>query len=169
LDRRTKARRTIVRRRLAISHIVAALACALVLKTAGAVLLSYADYLPPDFRSSFLLGRQDYFFGPYQWAFYAHITSGPFVLVSGLVLLFDSIRLRFPAWHRRLGRIHASCVLFVVAPSGLWMAAYAPGFAAALAFATLAIATGICTALGWRAAVRRLWRTRSGGRRVQSA
>lgn len=133
-----------------------ALACLLVCRTTVSVLLTFRDYFPPDFRSDFLLGRDSYFFGPYQWAFYAHIISGPFALMAGLLLLSDSLRCRFPKWHRCLGRMQIVCVLVLVAPSGLWMAAYAAtGAVAAAGFATLALATGFCAARGWRAAVRR--------------
>jgi len=129
------------------------LAYLLIGKTTVVVLLSFPDYFPPNFRSDFLLGRSAYFFGPYQWAFYAHILSGPFALINGLILLSDSVRRRFPKWHRRLGRVQVACVLFLVAPSGLWMAWYAEtGAIAAVGFAALATVTAICVAKGWRAA-----------------
>ena len=132
------------------------LAALLVAKTAIAVLLLYPDYFPPNFRSDFLLGRSGYFFGPYQLAFNTHILSGPFTLIAGLVLLSESFRHRFPKWHRRLGRIQVFCVLFLLAPSGLWMAWYAAtGTFAAAGFATLAIVTALCVAKGWRAATQR--------------
>lgn len=137
-------------------RVVKVLACLLVLKTVSAVLIAYSDYFPANFRSDFLLGRDTYFYGAYQWAFYAHIITGPFVLVSGLALLSDSLRRRYPVLHRRLGRIHIFCVLFLVAPSGLWMARYTEtGTIAAMDFGTLAIATAWCAAQGWQLAVQR--------------
>jgi hypothetical protein len=58
-------------------------------------------------------------------------------------------------------------VLLLLAPSGLWMSASAAtGTIAGLGFATLALATAACAALGWRAAVGRryaahgIWMTR---------
>lgn len=138
------------------TRIIQLLACLLVCQTVLAVLLSFRDYFPPNFRSDFLLGRSGYFFGLYQWAFYAHILSGPFTLLAGLLLLSDSLRLRAPQWHRRLGKVQILVVLLVLAPSGLWMARYAiTGVVAAVGFAVLAVATAACAALGWRAAVRR--------------
>jgi len=132
------------------------LACLLVCKTTLVVLLTFPDYFPPNFRSDFLSGRNAYFFGPYQWAFYAHILSGPFVLINGLILIGDPVRRRFPRWHRRLGKIQVASVLFLVAPSGLWMAWYAAtGAVAAVGFVTLAVVTAICAAKGWRAAIHR--------------
>ncbi|QEG37457.1 hypothetical protein Pr1d_48030 [Bythopirellula goksoeyrii] len=126
------------------------------LQTTIVVLLTIRDYFPPNFHSDFLNGRSRYFFGAYQWAFYAHILSGPFTLFAGLVLLSDSVRRRFPAWHRRLGRVQVLCVLLLVTPSGLWMARFAAtGAVAGVGFAMLAIATALCAAMGWRRAVQR--------------
>lgn len=126
----------------------------LILRIVMVVLLSYPDYVPPNFERGFLLDRDGYFFGSYQWAFYAHITSGPMSLVLGTILLSDKVRRRFPRWHRVLGRVQTINVLFLVAPSGLWMSRHAEsGLVAGLGFGTLSIATGLCAALGWRAAV----------------
>ena len=128
----------------------------LILKVTVEVTLGYVNYFPPNFGSDFLRGRERYFFGAYQWAFYPHIASGPAALFLGLVLLSESFRRRFPKWHRNLGRLHVANVLCIVTPSGLWMAYYAStGTIAAIGFAILAILTGTCIACGWRAAVKR--------------
>lgn len=132
------------------------MAAALVLKVTAAVVWGYRDYFPLNFAADFLRGREGDFAGVYRWAFYAHVASGPVSLVAGLMLVSATFRRRFPAWHRRLGRLQVACVLLFVAPSGLWMAWYTrAGTMAAVSFATLAAATGACVALGWRAAVRR--------------
>lgn len=132
------------------------LAVVVIVKVTVAVVIGYREYIPPDFNSDFLRGRESYFFQDYQWAFYTHIASGPVTLVLGLILITDQFRARFPKWHRYLGRIQVVCVLFLVAPSGLWMAWYAaPGPIAGISFAILSVLTGVCVALGWRAAVRR--------------
>lgn len=131
-------------------------AALLVLKVTAEVVLGYRNYLPPDFHSDFLHGRERYFSGGYQWAFYTHIASGPVTLVAGLLLVSERFRLGFPQWHRMLGRIQVALVLLLVAPSGLWMAFYAAaGTTATVSFVLLAILTGACAALGWRAAVQR--------------
>jgi hypothetical protein len=128
----------------------------LIFKVTVAVVLGYVNYLPPNFDSDFLRGRDRYFFGAYQWAFYTHIASGPVSLFLGVILISDQFRMRYPKWHRHLGRIQAANVLLLVTPSGLWMACYtATGTIAGIAFACLAILTATCVALGWRAAVRR--------------
>jgi hypothetical protein len=128
----------------------------LILKVTGSVVLQYRDYFPPNFQSDFLRGREAYFQRSYQWAFYVHLAGGPLALVLGLVLVSERFRLRFPKWHRRLGRIQAVAVLFVVAPSGLWMARHAQaGPIAGLGFFVLALLTGATVAMGWRAAMQR--------------
>jgi hypothetical protein len=135
---------------------VKVLLCLLVLKTVLVTFASYQDYFPANFHADFLLGREEYFHGPYEWAFYTHIIVGPFVLMVGLVLLSESFRHRFPRWHRRLGQVYLVCVIAVVVPSGLWMARYAEsGAIAGVGFSALAITTAVFAAMGWRAAVKR--------------
>ena len=104
------------------SNVLAITSGLLIIKVTVEVVLGYSNYFPPNFESEFLYGRQYYFFGTYRWAFYPHIVSGPLALLLGLVLISENFRLRFPKWHRNLGRIHVVNVLGIVAPSGLWMA-----------------------------------------------
>jgi hypothetical protein len=128
----------------------------LILKVTAAVMWNYHNYFPPNFDTDFLRGRQDYFAGSYHWAFYVHIVAGPPSLVLGLALISERFRMRFPKWHRYLGRFQALNVLFLLAPSGLWMAFRAQsGPIAGVGFAVLAILTGTTLALGWRTAVKR--------------
>ncbi|MDZ4683935.1 MAG: DUF2306 domain-containing protein [Planctomycetaceae bacterium] len=132
------------------------LAGVVILKVTVAVVYGYRNYFPPNFDADFLRGREDHFFGPYQGAFYAHIASGPCALLLGSILISKRFRMRFPKWHRCLGRMQVALVLLLVAPSGLWMAWYAAaGPMAAAGFAVLAMLTGTTIALGWRAAVQR--------------
>ena len=139
-----------------VKRILALAVGLLIVKVTVEVMLGYVNYFPPDFSSDFLRGRSDYFFGPYQWAFYAHIASGPPALFLGLLLLGDQFRNRFPKWHRLLGRFHTLNALCVLLPSGLWIAPYSvPGRSAAISFVVLSVLTGLFIALGWRAAVRR--------------
>jgi hypothetical protein len=128
----------------------------LIVKVTFVVVWGYCDYFPPNFESDFLRGRQSYFSGAYQWAFYAHLASGPASLILGLILISEWFRLRFPKWHRLLGRTQGMLVLLLLCPSGLWMACYArTGTIAAIGLSALAIATGMCVLLGWRAAMTR--------------
>ncbi len=138
-------------------RILTLLAGVLVLKVIASIVSNYHNYFPPNFASDFLRGRERYFFGIYQWAFYAHIISGPVSLVLGLILIGERFRMRFPKWHRYLGCLQVACILLLVAPSGIWMAYHArPGPIAAVGLATPAIATATCAAFGaWSAATRR--------------
>lgn len=139
-----------------LNRILVLLAGVLVLKVTLAIVTNYRYYWPPDFNSDFLRGREEHFFGSYQWAFHTHLVSGPPALVLGLLLLSSRFRMSFLAWHRTLGRIQALNVLFLLVPSGLWMSFYAAaGPVAAVAFFLLSILTGATVALGWRAAVNR--------------
>jgi Predicted membrane protein (DUF2306) len=132
------------------------LAVVLVLKVIAIVLSNYHNYIPPSFASDFLHGRESYFFGAYQWAFYTHIVSGPVSLILGLILIGERTRAGFPKWHRYLGRFQVASVLLLVTPSGLWMAYHAAaGPVAAVGLAALAIATAICVSFGTTSAVTR--------------
>lgn len=131
-------------------------AALLIFKVTLSVIVGYRDYVPPDFDSDFLLGREAYFWGPYCWAFYTHLVFGPASLLLGTILISDQFRRYAPRWHRRLGRIQVACVLLLVVPSGLWMAWYAAtGAVAGAGLGALAVATAACTFWGWRAAVAR--------------
>ena len=132
------------------------LAALLILKVTAGVVQNYRDYFPANFNSDFLRGREAHFSGIYRCAFYTHIASGPCSLLLGMILVSEHFRRRFPRWHRYLGRTQVACVLVLVTPSGLWMAYHASaGPIAAVGLAVLAVATGLCVALGWRSAVNR--------------
>ncbi len=120
-------------------------AFALVARVTIGVILGYVDYFPPNFYSQFLTGRKSYFYGSYQIAFWIHIIFSPPVMFSGMWLLSNRLRSRYPAFHRRLGRAHVLVVLCFVAPSGLWMSCYATtGLWAGSAFAASSCATFVC-------------------------
>jgi Predicted membrane protein (DUF2306) len=139
-----------------LQSLLTLLAGLLILKVTVSVILGYRNYFPPNFEADFLRGRQAYFFGAYQWAFYTHIASGPVSLILGLILISEQFRMRFPQWHRSLGKTQTVVVLFLLAPSGLWMAFHAEtGAVAAIGFSGLAIATGTCALFGWQSAVKR--------------
>lgn len=139
-----------------MTRLCSLLASLLVVKVTMTVLRGYVAYLPPDFNVDFLRGRESHFWSGYHLAFYTHIISGPLSLLLGLALVSSRLRKRFPAWHRRLGRVQAANTIFLVAPSGLWMAAHAQaGLIAGAGFMVLALLTATFTALGWQAARQR--------------
>jgi hypothetical protein len=156
------------RRSISLSRVLAILVAVLIWKVALSIVIEYRNYVPPNFASDFLRGRESHFWGAYRWAFYAHLIAGPPSLLLGTVLVSARLRRRAPAWHRRLGRLQGVCVLLVVAPSGLWMAFYAEtGAIAGVGLGLLAVATATCVLFGWRAALSRrfddhrrwMWRT----------
>jgi len=113
------------------------------------ILMEYPNYFPPNFDSLFLQGRESTFPGVYSWAFYIHIFSVPFVLLNGLILLNESIRRRFSAWHRWLGRVQVVVLLALVLPSSAVMACNAfGGWPAGSSFLTLSAATAACAIIG---------------------
>jgi hypothetical protein len=139
-----------------LSRALSLVTAILIVRVAIGVMFEYPNYFPPNFQADFLRGREEYFWAGYQWAFFVHIISGPASLILGTLLVSERLRKRAPAWHRRLGRVQGVCVLLLVAPSGLYMARYAAtGAVAAAGLGSLAIATAVCVALGWRAAVQR--------------
>ncbi len=128
----------------------------LMVRVVLSVVVRYVDYVPPNFESDFLTGREGYFWGGYHWAFYFHLAGGPLTLILGLILINDRFRQRLPRWHRILGRVQVCVVLLVIVPSGLWMASRAAaGPVAGMGFAMLAVVTGVAVVQGWRTAVQR--------------
>lgn len=142
-----------------VSRIFKVGSCILIVRVTAAIVSNYTDYLPPNFESDFLHGRRSYFFDGYQIPFYVHIASSPIALVVGLPLISRRFLKRWPCYHRTLGKLQVANVLLLVAPSGLWMAAYAEGgLIGKTAFATLALTTAVSAWVGWRLAVRRRFR-----------
>src|SRR3954471_453133 len=94
-------------------RILTLLAGVLILKVTAGVVSNYHDYLPPNFASDFLRGRERTFPGVYRWAFTTHILSGPVSLILGLILIGERSRTRFPRLHRYLGRVQVACVLLL--------------------------------------------------------
>jgi uncharacterized membrane protein len=113
------------------------------------ILANYPEYFPPNFDSLFLEGREATFTGAYPPAFYVHIFAGPVVLLNGLVLLSDSLRRRYPALHRLLGRVQVGVLLLFVLPTSVVMSRHAfGGWPAGLSFLLLSVATGCCAIAG---------------------
>ena len=128
----------------------------ILLKVVLAIVWTSRAYFPPNFQSEFLLGREETFFGSYQWAFYPHVICGPVSVLLGLLLLNTRFRRRFPRWHRLLGRLQVLLVLRGVSLGGFWMAFYSrTGTWGMVSLQLLAVLTGSSVVLGWQAAVQR--------------
>lgn len=76
----------------------------------------------------FLLAKQS-FITDRAWmaAFYIHISSSILVVLIGPFQFVRKLRTRYPKWHRAMGKIYVGAILFLAAPSGLYMALYANG------------------------------------------
>lgn len=125
------------------------LAVVLILRVLVVIVANYPDYLPPNFDSLFLQGRETTFSGAYRAAFYVHILSAPLVLFNGLILLSESVRRRHGGWHRWLGRGQVVVLLLFVLPSSVVMSRHAfGGWPAGLSFLLLSVATASCAIVG---------------------
>lgn len=149
-------------------QVLVLLVALLIWKVTFSIVWEYRNYVPPNFGSDFLFGRESYFWNGYHRAFYVHLLAGPPALLLGTVLISRTLRRRSVAWHRRLGRVQVALVLLMLAPSGLWMAGFtASDPVAGVGLGLLAVATAVCAWCGWRSAVakrftahrRWMWRT----------
>ena len=66
---------------------------------------------------------------PRWWltALWVHVPSALFALPACLLLLVGRVRRRFPRFHRWLGRVTGGLLIFVVVPSGMYLAFFAQG------------------------------------------
>lgn len=104
-------------------------------------------------EAGFLRTKADVLEGTlYLPAFYAHVSVGFIVLVTGFVSLSRRVRRRQISGHRVAGKMYVSLVLTVMAPSGLVMGLYASGgLATQMCFVLLASLWGYYTARAYRA------------------
>lgn len=86
------------------------------------------------------------------WAFMSHVGIAPLALFCGALQFASSIRNKFPAIHRNIGRVYVFCVL-VGSISGLLLAVNAVGgIVASVGFSLLSVAWLAFTVQGWRMA-----------------
>jgi hypothetical protein len=66
---------------------------------------------------------------PTWWlaALYVHVPTALFSLPACLILLLRPVRLRFPRFHRWLGRVTGAVILLAMVPSGMYLALFARG------------------------------------------
>ncbi len=63
----------------------------------------------------------------WRQAFYIHIATGTFVLLTGIFQFIKPVIRKWPKVHRQLGKAYVILILFLTAPSGFVMAIYANG------------------------------------------
>lgn len=87
----------------------------------------------------------------WRWAFYTHIGSSLFVLLTGIFQFIPALLIKLPQLHRLFGKIYVLLVLFISAPSGLIMGYYANGgFWAKCSFVLISILWWSFTYLAYR-------------------
>lgn len=99
---------------------------------------------------NFLLEKQDVVHNPiWRTAFYVHISSGMTCLALGPFQFIRALRRRYLKTHRAMGKVYAGAILFLAAPTGLFMAMYAEGgLLSSIGFACMSLAWLFAT---WRA------------------
>lgn len=98
-------------------------------------------YFSFDYDIDFLLTKQNVLhITIWRIAFYTHISSSLFVLLTGIFQFVKKLILHYKKLHRLLGKIYIALVLFVSAPSGFVMAIYANGgIAAKVSFGMISV------------------------------
>jgi hypothetical protein len=101
---------------------------ALTVVACGGILVSNAIYFNGGATPRFLLEKGTWAQQPW-WlaAFYFHIVGASLCLAAGTPLMFPQWTRQHPAWHRRLGYVYLTAVLWMAAPSGLALALVAKG------------------------------------------
>lgn len=107
------------------------------------------QYWPIQTDVAFLSIKQDYIhLAHYRIAFFIHVFSAIFVLLAGYTQFSNSIRIKFPQWHRRLGWLYVVVTLLFAGPSGFIIAIYANGgLSSQIAFCLLAFLWMLFTAM----------------------
>ncbi len=86
-------------------------------------------YIPFDSAASFLQIKQTEVTSipGYLFLFYLHVYSSIFVLTAGFTQFNSIILKNYPKLHKSIGRIYVYTVLFLAAPSGLYIGYHANG------------------------------------------
>lgn len=115
-----------------------------------------AQYYPLDTDVGFLRVKQDYIhITPWLIAFYIHVFSSMFALLAGFTQFSKTIRQRYTAIHRGIGRVYVLNIVLITGPAGFVMAFYANGGVySRLAFGVLSVLWWWFTLQGWRSVVK---------------
>lgn len=114
-----------------------------VLMTIPALFLFYTTALYWNFCSDceFLSVKQEVVHQLlWRTSFYIHISGGMLSLILGPINFIPALRTRFPAFHRKTGKLYVAAILLLGAPAGLYMAFFANGgFWASIGFLLLSV------------------------------
>ncbi len=111
--------------------------------TGLSLLLFAITFMYWNFRPdvNFLLTKQDLVSHPiWRTAFYIHIFGGMLAIALGPFQFVKAFRKRNLNFHRLTGKIYIGAILFIAAPTGLYMAFYANGgFYSTLGFLLMSV------------------------------
>lgn len=107
------------------------------------------QYWPIQTDVAFLSIKQDYIhLLHYRIAFFIHVFSAIFVLLAGYTQFSNTIRVKYPNTHRKLGWLYVIVTLLFAGPSGLIIGIYANGgLSSQIAFCLLAFLWILFTAI----------------------
>jgi uncharacterized membrane protein len=92
------------------------------------MLLITLQYIPARTDVAFLRIKQDVVgMLHYRIAFFAHVYTGMFILISGMLQFPAYIRQHFPKLHKWSGRVYAVGVIVIAGPAGFVMGYYGNG------------------------------------------
>jgi uncharacterized membrane protein len=105
------------------------------------MILITIQYIPINFDTAFLRIKQEQIqLLHYKLAFFTHVYTSIFVLMTGMIQFSNTIRKKYRKIHRTFGKIYMTIILLFAAPSGLIMGYYANGgLIAKISFCLLAI------------------------------
>ena len=123
---------------------------AILLFFAYLMLLITLQYIPARTDAAFLRIKQDVVgLLHYRIAFFAHVYTGMFILLSGMLQFPVYIRKHFPAVHKWAGRVYAFGIIAIAGPAGFVMGYYGNGgWVSQWAFCILAVLWVVFT---WKA------------------
>ncbi len=123
------------------------------------MILITIQYIPIRFDVAFLNVKEEAIQHKYyQIAFFSHVFTSIFVLLSGIPQFSETIRNRYPKIHQVLGKIYVFLILFVASPSGLIMGFHGNGGTLSIiAFIFQAVLWFVFTLMAFEYAKQRKW------------
>ncbi len=123
------------------------------------MILITLQYIPIRFDVAFLNVKSEAIQHKYyQIAFFSHVFTSIFVLLSGIPQFSKTFRIRYPKVHRFLGKIYVFLILFVASPSGLIMGFHGNGgLFSVIAFIFQAILWYVFTLKAFQYALKKDW------------